>query len=122
VKHPEPTAPEELSPPPRTVVYSPETTAAYGAVIDAGMTGNADDVLIALRHLMMMVHCDFTGELRQPHYYPWPGQGMRQQESERDVCVVCGNLLYPAPEPHCEGCEVGYIEGERYQGGTEEEP
>jgi hypothetical protein len=37
------------------------------------MIGDGADVLIALRHLMMMVHCDFTGELRQPHYYPWPG-------------------------------------------------
>jgi hypothetical protein len=51
----------------RIVVYSPETTAAYGNVIDAGMVGNEEDVVTALRHLMMMVHCDFTGELRLPH-------------------------------------------------------
>ena len=54
-------------PPTRTVVYSPETTAAYATVIETGLRGTADDMLVALRHLATMVHCDFTGELRAPH-------------------------------------------------------
>jgi hypothetical protein len=49
------------------VVYSPETTAAYATVIETGLRGTADDMLVALRHLATMVHCDFTGELRAPH-------------------------------------------------------
>lgn len=49
---------------PRTV-YSPETTAAYGAVIDAWMTGSGE-TLSRLVQLMMRVHCDFTGELSLP--------------------------------------------------------
>lgn len=57
----------EANPPPRTVVYSPETTAAYATVIEMGLRGTADDMLVALRHLATMVHCDFTGELRAPH-------------------------------------------------------
>ena len=73
---------EDVSAPPRTVVYSPETTRAYGAVIDAGMTGGADDVLVALRHLAMMVHCDFTGELRLPHTHT-ESVGAHPEESER---------------------------------------
>lgn len=67
---------------PRTVVYSPETTRAYGAVIDASMTGGADAVLAALRHLAMMVHCDFTGELRLPHTHASP-QSAGTEESCR---------------------------------------
>lgn len=58
---------EEASPLPRTVVYSPETTAAYAKVIETGLRGTADDMLVALRNLATMVHCDFTGELRAPH-------------------------------------------------------
>ena len=57
----------EASPPHRTVAYSPETTAAYATVIETGLRGSADDMLVALRHLATMVHCDFTGELRAPH-------------------------------------------------------
>ena len=56
---------------PRRVVYSPETTAAYGAVIDAAAENmtkdNLSEIDRRLRHLAMMVHCDFTGELRAPH-------------------------------------------------------
>jgi hypothetical protein len=49
------------------VAYSPETTAAYAVIIETGLRGTADDMLVALRHLAMMVHCDFAGELRAPH-------------------------------------------------------
>ena len=34
---------------------------------------------------------------------------------ERDVCVVCATLLCPAPEPHCDSCEVAYREGVRFK-------
>jgi hypothetical protein len=52
----------------RTVTYSPETIEAYGAVILAGfIEDNQDNFIIALRQLATMVHCDMTGELRQPH-------------------------------------------------------
>lgn len=81
--------------PPRPVVYSPETTAAYGAVIDAGMTGDVDQVLVALRHLMMMVHCDFTGELREAHTHGLPTL----------YCKGCGDGMEPDPIPSlCVGC------------------
>lgn len=61
MKQPETTVPAAL---PRTVVYSPETIAAYATVIETGLRGSADDMLVALRNLATMVHCDFTGELR----------------------------------------------------------
>jgi hypothetical protein len=71
LKHQETTTPTEpvsaQASPPRTVVYSPETTAAYGALIESGLRGNVVQVFEALRHLATMVHCDFTGELRLPH-------------------------------------------------------
>lgn len=75
MKEPEPTDPAEpvtgeAVPPPRIVAYSPETTAAYATVIETGLRGSADDMLVALRHLATMVHCDFTGELRAPHTHP----------------------------------------------------
>ena len=36
---------------------------------------------------------------------------LRSLVEARDVCVVCGNVLLPAPEPHCEGCDTA---GPRY--------
>ena len=36
---------------------------------------------------------------------------LRALVAARDVCVVCGNVLLPAPEPHCQGCDT---EGPRY--------
>lgn len=81
----------------RTVVYSPETTVAYAAVIDAGMTRGPDDMLVALRHLMMMVHCDFTGELRLPHTHVTEKPGR---------CRSCG--VENVPEAQFDGDRCGY--------------
>lgn len=53
--------------------YSPETIAAYGAVIDAGFVAGGD-IDAALRHLATMVHCDIAGELRQPHTHVSPNE------------------------------------------------
>lgn len=50
--------------PPR---YSQETKDAHGAVILAGITGTPEAFALALRQLATMVHCDLTGELREPH-------------------------------------------------------
>jgi hypothetical protein len=47
--------------------YSQATKAAHGAVILAGMRGTPEEFVLALRQLATMVHCDLTGELREPH-------------------------------------------------------
>jgi len=30
----------------------------------------------------------------------------RAQDEHRNACVVCGDVLLPAPPPHCEGCDL----------------
>lgn len=58
--------------------YSPETIAAYEKVIETGFNESAryyiptDAMLVALRNLATMVHCDLTGELREPHAHTTP--------------------------------------------------
>lgn len=47
--------------------YSQQTKDAHGAVILAGMSGTKQEFVLALRQLATMVHCDLTGELREPH-------------------------------------------------------
>lgn len=39
---------------------------------------------------------------------------LTEEAAARDVCVVCGTCLLPPSDPHCETCEVGYQEGQRY--------
>jgi len=41
---------------------------------------------------------------------------------ERDVCVVCGNVLTPAQEPRCDSWEFDYMEGVRYKDPGSKEP
>ena len=47
--------------------YSQATKDAHGAVILAGMQSDEALFVFALRQLATMVHCDLTGELREPH-------------------------------------------------------
>jgi hypothetical protein len=48
-------------------VYSQHTKDAHGAVLLAAFGSDDDKYLLALRQLATMVHCDLTGELREPH-------------------------------------------------------
>lgn len=48
--------------------YSQHTKDAHGAVIDTAFRGGTqEEFVLALRQLATMVHCDLTGELREPH-------------------------------------------------------
>lgn len=47
--------------------YSQATKDAHGAVIEAGLRDDLKAFVLALRQLATMVHCDITGELREPH-------------------------------------------------------
>ena len=47
--------------------YSQHTLDAYGAVLLGALSGTPEEYALALRQLATMVHCDLTGELREPH-------------------------------------------------------
>lgn len=53
-----------------TGCYSQKTKNAHGRVLEAGMgIAGAGDLIEAMRDLAKHVHCDLTGELREPHFH-----------------------------------------------------